>query len=142
MKDYDGKSYTVGKFEVVPNEIDLASSVTTMSGSAISYPFNFTWDDTGRFRVMKAFLTGYGVKEGSKLIFYKTSSATGQVQVNDSKWSPLTTVADWSGTEKQVVYTFDAAGLAAVNSISDGWSDTALILQGDLKDVTKMVFVP
>ncbi|HCN53942.1 MAG TPA: polygalacturonase [Prevotella sp.] len=142
MKDYDGKSYTVGKFEVVPNEIDLATSVTTMSGSAISYPFNFTWDDAGRFRVMKAFLTGHGVKEGSKLIFYKSSSATGQIQVNDSKWSSLITVADWGGTEAQVVYTFDAAGLAAVNSISDGWSDTALILQGDLKSITKMVFVP
>jgi hypothetical protein len=40
------------------------------------------------------------------------------------------------------VKVFDAAMMEAVNSISDGWSDTAFILQGDLKNVTKIAILP
>ena len=91
---------------------------------------------------MKADLKKIGVKVGSKLIFYKETSATGQVQINNANWSSLTTVSDWNGNTNQIVYTFDAAAMECVNSVSDGWSDTAFILQGDLKSVTKIAVLP
>ncbi len=142
MEDPDGNKFEGPEFKVVPAEKDIALSTTNMDGSAIQYPFNFTWDDSGRFRIMKADLKAWGVKVGSKLIFYKEQSATGQIQINNANWGGIETVADWSGTETQIVKEFDAAMMEAVNSISDGWSDTAFILQGDLKSVTKIAFLP
>lgn len=140
----DGTKVALGTFTVKSAETDLITDLgyKTMGGAAITYPFNFTWDDSGRFRIMKSDLKKLGVKVGSKLIFYKETSATGQVQINDCNWSSITTVSDWNGNTNQVVYTFDAAGMKAVNETSDGWSDTALILQGDLKSVTKIVVLP
>lgn len=140
----DGTKVTLGKFTVKSAETDLATDLgyKTMGGAAITYPFNFTWGDDGRFRIMKADLKKIGVKVGSKLIFYKETSATGQVQINNANWSALTTVSDWNGNTNQVVYTFDAAAMECVNSVSDGWSDTAFILQGDLKSVTKIAVLP
>ncbi len=142
MEDPDGNKFEGPEFKVVPAEKDIALSTTNMDGSAIQYPFNFTWDDSGRFRIMKADLKAWGVKVGSKLIFYKEQSATGQIQINNANWGGIETVADWSGTETQIVKEFDAAMMEAVNSISDDWSDTAFILQGDLKSVTKIAFLP
>ena len=91
---------------------------------------------------MKSDLKKWGVKIGSKLIFYKDASATGQVQINNANWGGIDSPADWNGTETQIVKVFDAAMMEAVNDVSDGWSDTAFILQGDLKGVTKIAFLP
>ena len=142
MEDSDGNKIEGVDFKVVPAEKDMASFTTNMDGSAISYPYTFTWGDNGRFRIMKADLAKWGVKVGSKLVFYKQASATGQVQINNANWGGIDTVADWNGTETQIVKVFDAAMMEAVNSVSDGWSDTAFILQGDLSGVTKIAFLP
>lgn len=142
MEDPDGNKIEGVDFKVVPAEKDMASFTTNMDGSAISYPYTFTWGDNGRFRIMKADLAKWGVKVGSKLVFYKQASATGQVQINNANWGGIDTVADWNGTETQIVKVFDAAMMEAVNSVSDGWSDTAFILQGDLSGVTKIAFLP
>lgn len=141
MEDPDGNKIEGPEFKVVPAEKDIATITTNMDNSAIKYPYNFTWDDTGRFRIMKADLIKLGVKVGSKMLFYKDASATGQVQINDANWVPVETVADWDGN-KCIVKVFDAAMMAAVNSTTDGWSDTAFILQGDLKNVTKIAVLP
>lgn len=141
MEDPDGNKIEGPEFKVVPAEKDIATITTNMDNSAIKYPYNFTWDDTGRFRIMKADLIKLGVKVGSKMLFYKDASATGQVQINDANWVPVETVADWDGN-KCIVKVFDAAMMAAVNSTTDGWSDTAFILQGDLKNVTKIAILP
>lgn len=142
MEDPDGNKFEGPEFKVVPAEKDIAATTTNMSGSAITYPYNFTWDDNGRFRIMKSDLKAWGVKVGSKLVFYKAAGATGQVQINNANWGAIDTVSDWDGANTSVVKEFDAAMMAAVNDISDGWSDTAFILQGDLKNVTKIAFVP
>ena len=113
-----------------------------MDNSAIKYPYNFTWDDTGRFRIMKADLIKLGVKVGSKMLFYKEAGATGQIQINNANWGAIDSPADWDGDKDCIVKVFDAAMMEAVNSISDGWSDTAFILQGDLKNVTKIAILP
>ena len=142
MEDPDGNKIEGPEFKVVPAEKDIATITTNMNGSAITYPYNFTWDDSGRFRIMKADLIKMGVKVGSKMLFYKEAGATGQVQINNANWGGIDTPADWNGDKSCLVKVFDAAMMEAVNSISDGWSDTAFILQGDLKNVTKIAILP
>ena len=142
MEDPDGNKIEGPEFKVVPAEKDIATITTNMAHSAIKYPYNFTWDDTGRFRIMKADLIKLGVKVGSKMLFYKEAGATGQVQINNANWGGIDTVSDWNGDQNCVVKVFDAAMMEAVNSISDGWSDTAFILQGDMKNVTKIAILP
>lgn len=142
MEDPDGNKIEGPEFKVVPAEKDIATITTNMDNSAIKYPYNFTWDDTGRFRIMKADLIKLGVKVGSKMLFYKEAGATGQVQINNANWGPIDTVSDWNGDQNCIVKVFDAAMMEAVNSISDGWSDTAFILQGDMKNVTKIAILP
>lgn len=142
MEDPDGNKIEGPEFKVVPAEKDIATITTNMDNSAIKYPYNFTWDDSGRFRIMKADLIKLGIKVGSKMLFYKDASATGQVQINDANWVPVETVAEWDGNKDCIVKVFDADMMAAVNSTTDGWSDTAFILQGDLKNVTKIAILP
>lgn len=142
MEDPDGNKIEGPEFKVIPAEKDIATITTNMDNSAIKYPYNFTWDDTGRFRIMKADLIKLGVKVGSKMLFYKEAGATGQVQINNANWGSIDTPADWNGDQTCLVKVFDAAMMEAVNSISDGWSDTAFILQGDLKNVTKIAILP
>ena len=142
MEDPDGNKIEGPEFKVVPAEKYIATITTNIDNSAIKYPYNFTWDDTGRFRIMKADLIKLGVKVGSKMLFYKEAGATGQVQINNANWGGIDTVADWNGDQSCIVKVFDAAMMEAVNSISDGWSDTAFILQGDLKNVTKIAVLP
>ena len=142
MEDPDGNKIEGPEFKVVPAEKDIATITTNMDNSAIKYPYNFTWDDTGRFRIMKADLIKLGVKVGSKMLFYKETGATGQVQINNANWGAIDTVSDGKGDQNCVVKVFDAAMMEAINSIADGWSDTALILQGDMKNVTKITILP
>lgn len=142
MEDPDGNKIEGPEFKVVPAEKDIATITTNMDNSAIKYPYNFTWDDTGRFRIMKEDLIKLGVKVGSKMLFYKEAGATGQIQINNANWGAIDSPADWDGNKDCIVKVFDAAMMEAVNSISDGWSDTAFILQGDLKNVTKIAILP
>ena len=142
MEDPDGNKIEGPEFKVVPAEKDIATITTNMDNSAIKYPYNFTWDDSGRFRIMKADLIKLGIKVGSKILFYKEAGATGQVQINNANWVPIDTAADWNGDQNCVEKVFDAAMMEAVNSITDGWSDTAFILQGDMKNVTKIAILP
>lgn len=142
MEDLDGNKIEGSEFKVVPAEKDIATITTNIDNSAIKYPYNFTWDDTGRFRIMKADLIKLGVKVGSKMLFYKEAGATGQVQINNANWGAIDTVSDGKGDQNCVVKVFDAAMMEAINSIADGWSDTALILQGDMKNVTKIAILP
>lgn len=142
MEDPDGNKIEGPEFKVAPAEKDIATITTNMDNSAIKYPYNFTWDDSGRFRIMKADLIKLGVKVGSKMLFYKETGASGQVQINNANWVPIDTAADWSGDQNCVEKVFDAAMMEAVNSITDGWSDTAFILQGDMKNITKIAILP
>lgn len=142
MEDLDGNKIEGSEFKVVPAEKDIATITTNIDNSAIKYPYNFTWDDTGRFRIMKADLIKLGVKVGSKMLFYKEAGATGQVQIDNANWGAIDTVSDGKGDQNCVVKVFDAAMMEAINSIADGWSDTALILQGNMKNVTKIAILP
>lgn len=143
MEDPDGNKIEGPEFKVVPAEKDIADFAKNEAGTAITYPFVFSWSDgTGKFRLNKADLIKLGVKKGSKLIIYKDASVTGQVQINDANWAGLYTIADWNGTEAQLVQEFDDKMMNAINNVSDGWSDTAFIIQGDLGKANKIVILP
>ena len=143
MEDPDGNKIEGPEFKVVPAEKDIADFAKNEAGTAITYPFVFSWgDNTGKLRLNKADLIKLGVKKGSKLIVYKDASVTGQVQINDANWSGLYTIADWNGTETQIVQEFDDKMMNAINNVSDGWSDTAFIIQGDLGKANKIVILP
>ena len=103
MEDPDGNKIEGPEFKVVPAEKDIATITTNLDNSAIKYPYNFTWDDTGRFRIMKADLIKLGVKVGSKMLFYKEAGATGQVQINNANWGGIDTPADWNGDQSCLV---------------------------------------
>lgn len=143
MEDPDGNKIEGPDFKIVPAEKDIADFAKNEAGTAITYPFVFSWGDgTGKFRLNKADLIKLGVKKGSKLIIYKDASVTGQVQINDANWAPLYTIADWKGTEAQLVQEFDDKMMNAINNVSDGWSDTAFVIQGDLGKANKIVILP
>ena len=143
MEDPDGNKIEGPDFKIVPAEKDIADFAKNEAGTAITYPFVFSWGDgTGKFRLNKADLIKLGVKKGSKLIIYKDASVTGQVQINDANWAPLYTIADWNGTEAQLVQEFDDKMMNAINNVSDGWSDTAFVIQGDLGKANKIVILP
>lgn len=139
----DGTRTVVGKFTVKSPEIDIAKDlgVTNEDGSAITYPYTFTWDKDGRFYLTKTDLNRIGVKKGSKLIIRKKAGATGQVQINNANWSSIYTISDWNGTETELVQVFDDAMMTGMTT-SDGWSDHAFILQGALTGVTGIVILP
>lgn len=143
MEDPDGNKIEGIDFKVVPAEKDIADFAKNEAGTAITYPFIFSWGDgTGKIRLYKADLIKLGVKKGSKFIVYKDASVTGQVQINDANWSSIYTIADWNGTETQLVQEFDDNMMNAINNVADGWSDTAFILQGDLGKANKIVILP
>lgn len=143
MEDPDGNKIEGPDFKIVPAEKDIADFAKNEAGTAITYPFVFSWGDgTGKFRLNKADLIKLGVKKGSKLIIYKDASVTGQVQINDANWAPLYTIADGNGTEAQLVQEFDDKMMNAINNVSDGWSDTAFVIQGDLGKANKIVILP
>lgn len=140
----DGTKVELGTFIVKSKEADLAEYARYEDQSSlVSWPFNFDWSSgTGKMRIFKADLKKLGVKEGSQLIIYKEAGQAGQVQINNANWGAVVTVADRDGTSTKIVQVFDAAMMDAINNVSDGWSDTAFILQGDLKGVTKMAIMP
>ena len=98
-----------------------------------------TWDDNGRFRILRNGPSNLvsSVKLGTKIRFYK--SGTGQIQVNNPNWGTITTVSDWDGNVNPIELVVDQAILDCFTGVTnDGWSETALILQGDGLTIEKI----
>lgn len=127
----EGKEFKVCKFTVEPKELDLAKYIKNMDGTAITYPYSFTWDDTGRFSLTASDLAAMGAKAGSVLSFYKPAGVTGQVQINDSSWNQIITLADWGSGLSVFEYTLTA------NDVSGG-----LVIQGGINGITKIGLLP
>lgn len=106
---------------------------------AWTFPTLMTWGDDGRFRILRNGANDLGnkVKAGMVMRFYK--SGTGQIQVNNPNWTAITTIADWDGDVNPLELVVDQAILDCFTGAdSDGWSETALILQGDGLTVEKI----
>jgi len=129
-------------------EQDLSKCIVRQDDQSVLMPFpiQMSWDDNGRFRVLidadPAIKDMRLVAGKSTMYFYATG--TGQLQINDANWSSFTTLADWDNPDAKVmelVLTDDIiAWLKGTNS--DGWSSTALIIQGDGLTLTKVTILP
>ena len=125
----------VALVEHISLEVDIAGQVKTNSGKDITYPFSFQWNADGQINLTKDFLLGLGVKKGSKLIIYKDPTAKGQVQINNSAWSAIYTIADWNPSLEVLEQEFDDAMMAGLNG-GGFW------IQGDLGGVKKICILP
>lgn len=141
----DGTKVMAGKIVVDVPEIDFATFAKDEQQTGfVSWPFNFSWGDSaGKMRIFRADLLAMNLQSGkSKIIVYKTAGVTGQIQVNNANWGAITTIADWDGSAERIEWIVDDTFIDAINNVFDGWSDTALILQGDLAGVQKMTILP
>ncbi|MCI7001813.1 MAG: hypothetical protein MR898_05820 [Prevotella sp.] len=125
----------VALVEHISLEVDIAGQVKTNSGKDITYPFSFQWNADGQINLTKDFLLGLGVKKGSKLIIYKDPTVKGQVQINNSAWSAIYTIADWNPSLDVLEQEFDDAMMEGLNG-GGFW------LQGDLGGVKKICILP
>ena len=125
----------VALVEHISLEVDIAGQVKTNSGKDITYPFSFQWNADGQINLTKDFLLGLGVKKGSKLIIYKDPTAKGQVQINNSAWSAIYTIADWNPSLDVLEQEFDDAMMEGLNG-GGFW------IQGDLGGVKKICILP
>ncbi|MBR1934187.1 MAG: hypothetical protein IJ841_10960 [Prevotella sp.] len=144
-----GANFVLTKVTVplVSDEIDVASFSYWEDQSAnISYPIQISWsENTGKIRIMRTGLADLGLKVGvSKLIFYK--EGTGQIQLNNPNWgNPITDAElfDWEGEKTQLETVFTQEMMDCVTgTTSDGWSETAFIIQGDGLTITKITVLP
>ena len=141
----DGTKVVAGKIVVDVPEIDFATFAKDEQQTGfVSWPFNFSWGDSaGKMRIFRTDLLAMNLQSGkSKIIVYKTAGVTGQIQVNNANWGSITTIADWDGSAERIEWIVDDTFIDAINNVFDGWSDTALILQGDLAGVQKMTILP
>ena len=125
----------VALVEHISLEVDIAGQVKTNSGKDITYTFSFQWNADGQINLTKDFLLGLGVKKGSKLIIYKDPTVKGQVQINNSAWSAIYTIADWNPSLDVLEQEFDDAMMAGLNG-GGFW------IQGDLGGVKKICILP
>ena len=138
----NGQNVTFNKIVLeieIPQEKDLVTEfgLTNMDGTAITFPYQFTWNNDGRFLIAGDKLKSAGLKQGSVLSFYKSTSAKGQVQINYNTdgWPNVITVADWD--PKLEVLTYEFTSETAAQAITYG-----LAIQGDLGGITKMTILP
>ena len=141
-----GEGLIISKIDVVRHislETNINADCVRQDDQSVAWTFPslMTWSDEGRFRILRNGannLQDFKFKAGATVMrIYK--SGTGQVQINNANWTALTTAADWDGSVDvlEVILTQDLID-CFTGAVSDGWSNTALILQGDGLTVQKI----
>lgn len=137
------------RWDPVPVEIDIAPFTYYEDRSAtLTYPYYPSWgDNSGKLRIMRGgspAIETLGLTTSSKFIVYKEVGTTGQIQFNNPNWGDLNAGCnDWDGSAEKIEVAVTEDMLKCISGeVADGWSDTALILQGDGLKVTKIVIVP
>ena len=122
----------------MPAEIDIAPFTLYEDRSAtLTYPYYPSWgDNSGKLRIMRGMspaLESLGLTTHSKFIVF-----------NNPNWGDLNAGCnDWSGDLDKIEVAVTEDMLKCISGeVSDGWGDTAIILQGDGLKVTKIVIVP
>ena len=141
----------VGGGDDTPSDYDIAPWCMYQDRSDfVSWPFYPSWsDDKGKWRIMRGVgdptIESLKLTTSSKFVVYKEVGTTGQIQWNDPNWGTFSGVEcnDWDGSAETIEVPITEDMLKCINGeVSDGWSDTAIILQGDGLTVTKIVLVP
>lgn len=129
------------------DEVDLTSVCFNQLDQSLSWAFPCTlaWDDKGRFRVNRNAGIDFSklnlVAGESKLKIYK--SGTGQIQIADPSWVAMDTPSDWTGDLDVIEETLTQDMIdCLLGTTTDGWSNTAWIIQGDGLTVSKLTLVP
>lgn len=92
-------------------------------------------DKGGAFRLNKdAFID---VPAGAKLVFHINSYKFAQIQLNDANWGSFATLQP-DQSETLVSYELSADILNRILTTSDGWSETAIVIQGEGTVVSKV----
>lgn len=141
----------------VPESAGKNSTFTLVSSNgSISYPISFipathvenviftevrdlgTWageGDGGAFRLYKESFAG--VPSGAKLVFHIAPYAYTQIQVNDANWGQIDMlVPDASATTAELELTAEI--LNRILTTDDGWSTTAMVIQGEGTIINKV----
>lgn len=88
-------------------------------------------DWNGNFRLNKTALREAGIKIGSVLRFYAEQTGYGQMQLNDANWNGLG-MLEYGENEapNPMEFTVTQEFYDTIMSVSDGWSDTAIVING------------
>ena len=140
----------VGGGDSGSSDIDIAAFTLYEDRSAnLEWPYFPSWsDNSGKLRIMRGLgdtpIETLGLTTSSKFVVYKEAGTTGQIQFNNPNWVDLQAGCnDWDGSAETIEVPITEEMLKCISGeISDGWSDTAIILQGDGMKVTKIVIVP
>ncbi|MGL4518195.1 MAG: hypothetical protein ACRCUJ_00450 [Phocaeicola sp.] len=83
------------------------------------------------FRLYKLALQEAGIKVGSLLRFYAVQTGYGQMQLNDANWNGLG-MLEYGENEapNPMEFTVTKEFYDTIMSVSDGWSDTAIAING------------
>lgn len=91
--------------------------------------------DGGAFRINKSDLEG--IPAGAKLVFHINPYGTPQIQVNDANWGQMA-MLEPSADDKTAVFELTAEYLNRILTTEDGWSETAMVIQGQGTIVNKV----
>ncbi len=134
-----------------PSEYDIAPFTLYQDQRGnLEYPYYPSWNnDLGKLRIMRGLgdpaLETLGLTTSSKFVIYKEAGTTGQLQWNNANWNTFAGVdcSDWDGSAETLEVPVTEDMLKCINGeVVDGWSNTAIILQGDGLTITKIVIVP
>lgn len=141
--------------EAKPSDYDIAAwTVYQNEGGntepTLQWPYYPSWsNDAGKIRIMRGMgdpaIETLGLTTSSKFVVYKEVGTTGQIQWNNPNWGSFAGVncSDWDGSAETIEVPVTEEMLQCINGeVQDGWSNTAMILQGDGLTVTKIVLVP
>lgn len=81
-----------------------------------------------------------GVPAGAILTFHVAPYSGFQIQLNDCNWSSFDTLAEWNNWDGMQTISYELTGdiLNRLLNTFDGWSDNALIIQGDGTVISKI----
>ena len=129
----------------IPTTARKGSTVTLVSNNGeISYTYDITpathvenqiWSglfdlqnwDAGGLRIYKDALEG--VPAGALLTFHLSAPDGGQIQINDANWGQLI-ILDVPAGATEATYELTADALNRLLTTSDGWSETAIVVNG------------
>lgn len=119
-----------GTYDVIP--------ATHVENVIFDTMIDLSWsgdEGVNKFRLYKEAFDGVPV--GAKLIFYVKPGANAQIQVNDANWGAITTLTPAPDATTAELELTDEV-MNRILTTDDGWSTTALVIQGQECVVNKV----
>ncbi len=97
--------------------------------------FNLGNWDGGGLRLYKEDFQG--IPAGAKLVFYLTAAADAQIQLNNANWGQFA-IVDVPAGATTAEYVLSADDLTNILTTDDGWSTTAIVVNGHTAVISKI----